>query len=265
MDAISNFAARYARSREEEMSIDEYLAECKRDPMAYATSAQRMLAAIGEPEMVDTRNDPRLSRLFANKVIKRYPAFTEFYGMEESIEQVVSVFRHAAQGLEERKQILYLLGPVGGGTSVNTIAPDARMAVDIRSDEMAPLLATEKQVLAAVDSAVSAYKQDQDRIAAFLADCTEPAEGSTVQASVLFRTYLNWCSENNEKWRMANKQFGMEVKKHYEIRKGRYYFEYVGLCLSEEGLRCIALNRGSEPSAMPSRTAPLFEQTRLKS
>ena len=86
-----------------------------------------------------------------------------------------------------------------------------------------------------------------------------------MQASVLFRTYLNWCSENNEKWRMANKQFGMEVKKHYEIRKGRYYFEYVGLCLSEEGLRCIALNRGSEPSAMPSRTAPLYEQTRLKS
>ena len=69
MDAISNFAARYARTCEEEMSIDEYLAECKRDPMAYATAAQCMLAAIGEPEMVDTRNDPRLSRLCANKVI----------------------------------------------------------------------------------------------------------------------------------------------------------------------------------------------------
>lgn len=34
-----------------------------------------------------------------------------------AIEQVVSFFRHAAQGLEERKQILYLLGPVGGGKS----------------------------------------------------------------------------------------------------------------------------------------------------
>ena len=117
---------------------------------------------------------------------------------------------------------------------------------------------------AAVDSAVNAYKQDQDRIAAFLADCTEPAEGSTVQASVLFRTYLNWCSENNEKWRMANKQFGMEVKKHYEIRKGRYYNEFVGLRFSDEGLRCLALNRGGEPSAMPPRSSPLYEQTRLK-
>lgn len=117
MDAIGNYVARYARNREEELSIDEYLAECKRQPMAYATAAERMLAAIGEPELLDTRNDPRLSRLFANKVIKRYPAFSEFYGMEDAIEQVVSFFRHAAQGLEERKQILYLLGPVGGGKS----------------------------------------------------------------------------------------------------------------------------------------------------
>ena len=37
--------------------------------------------------------------------------------MEEAIEQIVSYLKHAAQGLEERKQILYLLGPVGGGKS----------------------------------------------------------------------------------------------------------------------------------------------------
>ena len=117
MDVIGNFVARYARKREEELSVDEYLAECKRNPLAYATAAERMLSAIGEPEQVDTRNDPRQSRIFANKVIKRYPAFAEFYGMEDAIEQVVSYFRHAAQGLEERKQILYLLGPVGGGKS----------------------------------------------------------------------------------------------------------------------------------------------------
>lgn len=48
----------------------------------------------------------------------------------------------------------FTVGTVGGGTSVNTIAPDARMAVDIRSDAMAPLLETEKKILAAVDAAV---------------------------------------------------------------------------------------------------------------
>src|SRR6476661_4490737 len=60
MDVISNFAARFERSREEELSIEDYLAECKRNPLAYATAAERM---------------------------------------------------------EEKKQILYLLGPVGGGKS----------------------------------------------------------------------------------------------------------------------------------------------------
>ncbi|PKD78454.1 PrkA family serine protein kinase, partial [Escherichia coli] len=69
------------------------------------------------PEIVDTRNDPRLSRLFSNQTIRRYPAFQEFYGMEDVIGQIVAFFKHAAQGLEERKQILYLLGPVGGGKS----------------------------------------------------------------------------------------------------------------------------------------------------
>ena len=117
MTIFDNYAARYERTREEEYSLSEYLALCKKDPLTYASAPERMLAAIGEPQLVDTRLDPRLSRIFANKVIKIYPAFREFYGMEEVIEQVVSYFRHAAQGLEERKQILYLLGPVGGGKS----------------------------------------------------------------------------------------------------------------------------------------------------
>jgi serine protein kinase len=117
MDIVRNFLTRYEQSREEEMSIEEYLNTCKKDPLTYATAAERMLAAIGEPEMFDTRHDQRMSRIFGNKVIKIYPAFKDFYGLEDPIEQVVSYFRHGAQGLEEKKQILYLLGPVGGGKS----------------------------------------------------------------------------------------------------------------------------------------------------
>jgi serine protein kinase len=117
MKIFDNYASRYERTREEEFSLQEYLELCKRDRMTYASASERMLKAIGEPELLDTRHDPRLSRIFANKVIKIYPAFREFYGTEEVVEQVVAYFRHAAQGLEERKQILYLLGPVGGGKS----------------------------------------------------------------------------------------------------------------------------------------------------
>ena len=117
MDVVRNFLTRYEQTREQELSIEEYLDACKRDALVYATASERMLAAIGEPEMLDTRHDQRLSRLFGNKIIKIYPAFRDFYGLEDPIEQVVSYFRHSAQGLEEKKQILYLLGPVGGGKS----------------------------------------------------------------------------------------------------------------------------------------------------
>lgn len=117
MSILDKYVSRHSRSKDEEYSIEEYLDICKKDKTAYASSAERMLMAIGSPELVDTRNDPKLSRIFSNKVIKVYPAFKDFFGMEDAIEQVVSYFRHAAQGLEERKQILYLLGPVGGGKS----------------------------------------------------------------------------------------------------------------------------------------------------
>ena len=117
MGVLEQYSANYARTRGVEMSLGEYLDLCKSDPMAYATAAERMLAAIGEPEVVDTRTDPRLSRIFSNRIIRRYPAFREFYGLEDVVAQIVAFFKHAAQGLEERKQVLYLLGPVGGGKS----------------------------------------------------------------------------------------------------------------------------------------------------
>lgn len=117
MSIFANYQTRYEDTEQEEYSLKEFLEICKADATAYATAPERLLAAIGEPEIVDTSRDARLSRIFSNKIIKRYPHFTDFYGMEECIEQIVSFFKHAAQGLEEKKQILYLLGPVGGGKS----------------------------------------------------------------------------------------------------------------------------------------------------
>ena len=117
MSIFNHYQSRYEVKKQEEYTLQEYLQLCKEEPATYASAAERLLQAIGEPEVIDTSKDPRLSRIFSNKVIKRYPAFSEFYGMEEAIENIVSYFKHAAQGLEEKKQILYLLGPVGGGKS----------------------------------------------------------------------------------------------------------------------------------------------------
>lgn len=118
MTSIKDLFSQQTQLKKEEVyTLDEYLSICKNDKMAYATAAERMLKAIGEPEKVVTANDPKLSRIFQTRVINRYRAFDDFYGMEDTIDRLVSFFKHAAQGLEEKKQVLYLLGPVGSAKS----------------------------------------------------------------------------------------------------------------------------------------------------
>jgi len=117
MPLSQKFHSYYEGREPQFMTLDAYFELCETDKMAYASAAERMVEAIGEPQLVDTNKDPRQSRIFSNRTLRVYPAFKEFHGMEDTIESIVGYFKHAAQGLEERKQILYLLGPVGGGKS----------------------------------------------------------------------------------------------------------------------------------------------------
>ncbi len=117
MSILNTFMKEYSENSQVTFTIEEYLEYCKENKLAYASAAERLIAAIGEPTLVDTSADPVLGRIFMNKTIRLYPAFKDFFGMEEVVEKIVGYFRHSAQGLEEKKQILYLLGPVGGGKS----------------------------------------------------------------------------------------------------------------------------------------------------
>ena len=117
MTIFKKFLAEQLSNKTEILTFRQYFSLCKKEPLTYASPAERMMAAIKNPELIDTSKDSRLSRIFLNKTIQIYPAFKDFYGMEDTIERIVGYFKHAAQGLEERKQIIYLLGPVGGGKS----------------------------------------------------------------------------------------------------------------------------------------------------
>src|SRR3977135_2867038 len=117
LDVFDLFNRDYSREQLETMSLRDWLLAARDDKMLNASPAERMIGAIGEQELLDTAQDPRLGRIFFNRTIKRYKAFEGFYGMEDTIERIVGYFKHAAQGLEEKRQILYLLGPVGGGKS----------------------------------------------------------------------------------------------------------------------------------------------------
>lgn len=116
-DLLRKMMSRNEQRVQETYTFQKYLELCKADPKVYASAHERLLDAIGEPIYVDTSKDARLGRIFLNQTVKVYPSFSEFYGMESTISQIVGFLTHAKQGLEEQKQILYLLGPVGGGKS----------------------------------------------------------------------------------------------------------------------------------------------------
>jgi serine protein kinase len=117
MRSLKGLKVKYNVEKPPIIGIEEYIKLLNTDPAVRRTPFERMLSAIGEPEVIDTSKNVRLSRIFGNRLIKKYKPFSEFYGMEEVVERIVSYFKFAAQGLEESRQILYLLGPVGGGKS----------------------------------------------------------------------------------------------------------------------------------------------------
>jgi serine protein kinase len=144
-DLFSQLSSAYARERRETVSLHDFVEGCRDNPGMTATAAERMITAIGDPIVVDTSKDPRLGRIFLNRTIKLYPSMSGFFGMEDTIQRVVSYFQHAAQGLEERKQILYLLGPVGGGKSslaerLKALMETQPIYVLAAGEEMSPLL-----------------------------------------------------------------------------------------------------------------------------
>ena len=114
---LTKYKKEHEKSKTVKMSLEDFLVLCKKDPSAYASAAERMLKAIGEPRKVDTSKDPKLGAIFTNRIIRVYDSFADFYGLEDVIEQIVSYFRHSAQGLEESRQILYLVGAVGSAKS----------------------------------------------------------------------------------------------------------------------------------------------------
>ena len=54
MSIFSHFQQRFESTQQEELTLQEYLELCKSDRSTYASAAERLLLAIGEPQLVDT-------------------------------------------------------------------------------------------------------------------------------------------------------------------------------------------------------------------
>ena len=99
-------------------TLEDFLADCTKHPALVESPASRMPAALGEPVQTHTAADPRLLRIFGDRVLKTYKSFEDFYGLETVIEQIALYYYLAAQGLETRKKILCLIGPTGTAKSM---------------------------------------------------------------------------------------------------------------------------------------------------
>ena len=54
MNIFDHYRQRYEAAKDEEFTLQEFLTICRQDRGAYANAAERLLMAIGEPNMVDT-------------------------------------------------------------------------------------------------------------------------------------------------------------------------------------------------------------------
>src|SRR3546814_18109901 len=112
-DLFSEYTRNYEARRQAEISLEEYLRACRGDPMMYASAPERLLAAMGEPEIIDTSHDQRLGRNFIKREIRRPPTLADFHGLEDKIDRIDSLFHHAYRWSEASHSVIHPVAHYG--------------------------------------------------------------------------------------------------------------------------------------------------------
>lgn len=113
---LSKMKARANELKEETLSIEQWMDLCKTDSNVYASFSDRLLKAIGAPEIVDTtKADVQTRLIHGGKKIARYAPFSDLYDSENAVGKLVTCIENGAR-------IVVLRGPVGSGkTEMATI------------------------------------------------------------------------------------------------------------------------------------------------
>ncbi|MCB0352129.1 MAG: hypothetical protein KDD64_01355 [Bdellovibrionales bacterium] len=98
----------------------EYLELVREDPSIAKLSHRRIYDMLMEPGVteINLEDDPKLQRLYKKETLREYNFFKEdFYGMHQTVSEIVRYFHSASLKGEESRQVLFLVGPVGSGKS----------------------------------------------------------------------------------------------------------------------------------------------------
>lgn len=253
MKLLDSYKKEYKEKVEVEMSMQDYFKGCTKDKSFYASPAERILKAIGEPTIVDTSKTSRLSRIFGNRLIKTYEPFKAFFGLEDTIERIVSFFKHSAQGLEESKQILYLLGPVGSAKSSlaetlkSLVEKEAIYALKYK-DEVSPILESPLGLLDASHAEELGIPERylQFKMSPWARSCLADADGDLKKFKVvkLYPSQLNQKGisktepgdDNNQDISSLVGKINIRMLEHFNQDDPRAYSFSGGLCLGNRGM-----------------------------
>lgn len=96
----------------------EYLQLIEKQPEIAKLSHQRIYEMLMGDGVMDIEADARLKRIYGKDKIRQFKFFADdFYGMDNTINQIVRYFHSASLRGEESRQVLFLVGPVGSGKS----------------------------------------------------------------------------------------------------------------------------------------------------
>ncbi|MDB5491492.1 MAG: hypothetical protein JWO78_1341 [Micavibrio sp.] len=116
LSVLQRMKQKNQEQKPEVMSVERWLDLCSKTSdgktlPAYADFADRLLNAIGEPQIVDTRvsEDPRERHVYGAQKIARYKPFSQFYDAEAIVTKTVEYLKNGGSGM------LVYRGPVGSG------------------------------------------------------------------------------------------------------------------------------------------------------
>lgn len=111
--SASPFSRLKAKAKDQEavtMSPTSWLDKAPTDPGVYASFADRLTKAIGEPDVIDPKDMSNQERIaLGNQKTLRYTPFSKLYDKEGVISNIVTYIKNGGSGL------LVLRGPVGSG------------------------------------------------------------------------------------------------------------------------------------------------------
>ncbi|MDY6934992.1 MAG: serine protein kinase [Spirochaetota bacterium] len=98
----------------------DYIEKLEKDTSIPKLSHARIFEMLNSKGVstIEEKNDIRLMKLHKNKQLPLFNFFMDdFYGLEETITNIVRYFQSASMKAEQSRQVLYLIGPVGSGKS----------------------------------------------------------------------------------------------------------------------------------------------------